>query len=196
MLGQETKGVPGRRPQPQLVVIRHTAGMRSLALIVLTTMAASPAFAADDMQPRRLLGGLVTLLVPADLVEQQRDEEENATGPWPSIAFGNADLSVALAAEHILQFELKPTDVGTLVDTLRRMFTNSKIIRSGIRRIGGFDFAVLEAEVAPPAYQYVITAQTSYADHLFFVTYTCTPDKDAGCADRGRRVIESIRLRQ
>jgi hypothetical protein len=164
-------------------------------LCLVAILLASASGALEGAQSRTLLGGAVTLLVPAELVEQKPDDEDERPVDSTSMNFANQGLTTALSIGHEPQFALRPADLGTLVEALKQQFHYEKVLFSGIRRINGRDFAVIESENATGDAHYVIAVQTSWKGHLLYVTYQCTPPQDAHCVERGKAVVASIHLR-
>jgi hypothetical protein len=159
----------------------------NLHLIPAVLLLLASGVGASDMQSQRLLGGKVTIAIPATLASMPGDEGFNT--------FGTADENELVTVGIDRQMHLTPDMIGTELEALKYLYQHSTVTTAVVRKINGIDFAVLEASVATPEVSSMfLTAQTSYEGALLTVTYVCNHGPDPGCENRARRAIDSIRL--
>jgi hypothetical protein len=161
-------------------------------------MCIGTAQADEPLQSRVLLGGKVTMLAPRGLVlMSDADKSEKYPGQnAPAYVLTNEDWSVNIAFDH-KQIPMESTEVGELEQPIRQQMAGAKINSSGMRKINGSDFLVIDADVTMPDDLKVhnLIAMTSLDGRMLVISYNCVLDFDSNCGAIGPRLIESIVLK-
>jgi hypothetical protein len=171
--------------------------LRVFAAAVLLTTAARASEPIKPAATRTVLGGIVTLLLPADFTQQSAKPDDARSGPRDEEIVAYSTAQGAVLGLGFDGMKLKTSEIPTLVEANKAMYRYTRITFAGVKRINDTDFAVIEADVPAPDGKIshrMIEAETSWSDRRFVVSYMCEIAKDAACADRGRQIVESIRL--
>lgn len=172
--------------------------MKSLSLFAGFIASVTLAHAADALQPRTLLDGNVTMLVPAGLqpMSEAARKEKYPGRNAPSSVLTNADASVNVAFDH-KQMPFTPEQIVALEGPMRERMSSGKINYIGMKKINGADILVIDVDMVLPdgGQLHNHMAMTSYEGRMLVITYNCLLNLDAACAAVGARVIESINLK-
>jgi hypothetical protein len=153
--------------------------------------------AAGPLQLRTLLDGKVAMSVPSGLgLMSDADKSERYPGRnAPAYVLTNEDWSVNIAFDH-KQVPMKPAEVGELEGPMRQQLAGAKINSSGVRKINGADFLVIDADITrPDATIHNLMAITSLEGRMLVISYNCLLNLDVTCGAIGPRLIESIVLK-
>ncbi len=193
--------------------MRHTLLLASLFLAPTLlgagspppSLASAPGSETGPTQPlegRELLGGRLQLLVPTDF-ETMTEEAMKAKYPAeqrPTLVLTNPRGTVNVALNHTSN-PLQPTQISEVHQAMDGMFRNlyptATWHRSELTTVGGREFFVLD--LMTPAVDTQIRnllVGTSFEGRLLLVTFNCTRELDAEWSETGRRIIESIELRE
>jgi len=172
--------------------------MKTTLLTALMLVSVAVAQAAEPLQSRVLLDGKVTMLVPNGLaLMSDADKRERYPGRnAPAYVLTNDDWSVNIAFDH-KQLSMKPTEVGELEGPMRQQLAGAKINASGVRKINGADFLVIDADVnmADDAKLHNLIAVTSLEGRMLVISYNCLLNFDAACGAIGPQLVGSIVLK-
>jgi hypothetical protein len=175
------------------------SGMRlnPAALVSAILLSVGIARAAEPLQSRVLLDGKVTMLVPQNLTfMSEADKRERYPGRnAPAYVLTNEDWSVNLAFDH-KQVPMKPTQVGELEKPMFQQLSGAKINSSGVRKVNGIDFLVIDADMDMPdeARLHNLITVTSLEGRMLVISYNCLLNFDPACAGVGPRMMQSIVL--
>jgi hypothetical protein len=166
-------------------------------LALAAALSVATAFAGDDaLQPRKLLDGKVTMLVPAGFTVMA-DEQRKLKYPGPeapALVLTDESTAVNIALDH-KSLPIRPEELPELEATVRKQMEEAKLNSSGLRKLNGREFAVFDLDSdAPDGTVRNIMAMTSLDGKLLIVSYNCMVSRDAGCGVLGTRLIESIEV--
>ncbi len=169
----------------------------ALLLVVALCWAAAPAHADDQLKPWNLLGGRVQMLAPHGMTlmsDADRLEKYNRPEP-PANVLTSEDWLVNITFD-LKKIPMKPEEVRENVNIMRQAFPGSKINSSGVRKLNGVEFVVLDVDTTlPDGIVHMLIAMTSLDDRMLMISYNCFLDEDPNCGAIGPRLIESIVLK-
>lgn len=163
---------------------------------VTCLLLASTAAQAGEPQRRSLLDGRVSMLVPADFAPMPKAliARKYPAGSAPNYVLTNHDATVNIAYD-IKPLDVRPNQMNELLASLRQQMTYGTIRSSGIRRLNGYDYVIMEFDVTVGGDDIRnVMAMSSLGGKLLAVSYNCMLTRDAGCGVLGKRLIESIEL--
>lgn len=176
-----------------MIMIRRTGTL----LIAGVFMSVGVAQAEEPLQPRSLLGGKVTMLVPSGLtMMSDADKKERYPGRnAPAYVLTNGDWSVNVAFDH-KQITMKPDEVGELEGPMRQQLAGTKINAIGVKKLNGVDFLVIDTDMnQPEAVVHNVIAMGSLEGRMLVISYNCLLNLDKVCGAVGPKLIESIKLK-
>jgi hypothetical protein len=174
------------------------AGGAAIALLV-TALAGHVLHAAEPaLQRRSLLGGRVSILMPADFTPMSAGmvAVKYPVGSPPSHVYTNADSSVNLTLNHT-PLPVKLDELGMVLESLMTHFKTTypaaAWFRSEMRTIQGRPFALVELRTTlGVAVRRNIIVATSLDDRLLMITFNVDTTIEAQWLAAGNRIIESI----
>jgi hypothetical protein len=145
-----------------------------------------------------LLDGKIAMLVPQELTfMSDADKRERYPGRnAPAYVLTNDDWSVNVAFD-LKQVPMKPTEVGELEQPMLQQLSGAKVNSSGVRKINGIDFLVIDADMDMPdaAKLHNLITVTSLEGRMLVISYNCLLNFDPACKAIGPKMIESIILK-
>lgn len=136
------------------------------------------------------------MLVPPGLIMMSdADKREKYPGEHaPAYVLTNEDWSVNIAFDH-KKIPMKPGEAGELEAPLRKQMAGAKINGSGVRKLNGVEFLVIDADIRPDDLTvHNLIAVTSLEGRMLVISYNCILDIDPKCGALGPQLIESIVL--
>ncbi len=115
--------------------------MLAAVLLAAPTQAAEP-------QRRSLLDGRVSMLVPVDFKPMSKDliGRKYPAGSAPNYVLTSDDTTVNIAYD-VKPLDVRPDQMNEVLASLRQQLTYGKLQSSGVRKINGTEFAVMEFDV-------------------------------------------------
>jgi hypothetical protein len=171
---------------------RYTTALLAAFLTVATAVSG----ATDSLKPWNLLGGKVTMLVPPGLaLMSEADKREKYPGDnAPAYVLTNEDWSTNIAFDH-KKISMKPGEVHELEQPMRQHMSNAKINWSGVRKLNGVEFLLIDADVRlEDATVHNLIAVTSLEGRMLVISYNCILEFDPKCGAKGPPMINSIVL--
>lgn len=171
--------------------------MRIALLSILLCSALPPAHADAQLKPWVLLGGRVTMLVPQGMaLMSDSDKAEKYTNPEPpAYVLSTEDWLVNITFD-LKKIPMKPAEVRENEQMLRQAFPGAKINSSGVKKLNGADFVVVDLDAdVPDGTVHMLVAMTSLENRMLLISYNCMLDVDPACGEIGPRLIESIVLK-
>ena len=174
---------------------------RRLLLVLIAFSSAAITAQEPALQNTQLLGGKVSLLLPADFAPMTEEvmRRKYPSSYRPGLVYTNAATTVNVALEHTVH----KVQAGTLAAVYEAMRTAMKNMhpsavwfRNQIRTINGREFFLLELRtpaIDTPVRN--IMVGTSLDDRLLMISFNCTAALEAEWMATGNRIIESITVK-
>jgi len=174
--------------------------MNKKIFALVAALSIGTALAADEeLKPRTLLDGKVTMLVPASFTVMS-DGDRTTKYPGtnrPALVLTDATTTVNIAF-GVQPMEMRPEQLRRYLEAARHNLPTHEGVTlnsSGIRTIHGREFMVVDMDTAnSDGVARNIMAMTPFSGHALLVSYNCMVSRDAECGALGLRLIESIKV--
>jgi hypothetical protein len=179
--------------------ITHSACL----LAVLITVATSAAIRGQEpsLQPRSVLGGRLSLLMPAEFTPMAEEvmRRKYPSSYRPGNVYTNAATTINVAFDHT-SHQVTGAQLGAAYESMRtamkNMYPSAVWFRSELRKINGREFFLMEMRT--PALDTEvrnIIVGTSVDDRLLMVTFNCMKSLEQQWVPVGNKIIESIAVK-
>lgn len=163
---------------------------------VLLSFVSALTEAATALETLALLNGRVTMSVPAGFAKMGDADRQvkypGANAPSVVLTNSSGDVNIALDRKPVA---IRLEELKDLEPVIKKQMAGAKINSSGIRKINGHDFLVIDMDTrAIDATIRNVMAMTSDGGRLLVISYNCPVSKDASCGVLGTQLIDSIRL--
>jgi hypothetical protein len=183
--------------------VRAARPLAGVLVVLAVIGVVTPAFAQTPapLNPRRLLGGLVEMLVPADFTPMS-DENLRRKYPAerrPTLVLANEPASVSVAFNHTrdaLPAAALPQAHRAFERMFRTLYPTAQWFRSEITTLNGRDIILLELRT--PAIDTDVRnlmLATSLDERLLLISVNMTRELEADWLDTANRMIQSIVIR-
>ena len=156
---------------------------------------------APTLQRLAILGGRISLLMPADFkpLSEEMLKRKYPNANRPSVAYSNAATTINVAFDHTAQsLPANQLDAAhqAVNSAFKNLYPSAQWFRSEIRPINGRQFFLMELRT--PAIDTEVRnliVGTSLDNRLLLITFNVTKALEADWMPIGNKIIESIAIK-